>query len=102
MLVSLFHQITQIKSETMTYATEFFAVQKALGIENASNIKSTPFAALDSEFVGAGRLKDITKPHPVSGIEMRGIFVDNVAIVVQAAGKTVNIPQEKAASFFGI
>lgn len=86
----------------MTYATEFFAVQNALGIENASNITATPFAAIDAEFKASGRLVDTTKPHPVSGVEMRGIFVDGVCVLVQAAGQTVNIPGEKAAAFFGI
>ena len=80
----------------MTYATEFFAVQKALGIENASNVSSSPFKALDEKYAQEGRLIDIQKNN------MRGIFVDGEPIVVQFNNQTVNCDKQKAKAFFGL
>ncbi len=86
----------------MSYATEFFAVQNALGIENASEVSDAPFKSLDERFKAEGRLADVIKVHPVSGAEMRGVFVDGEPVVIQANGQTVSVPSEKAKIFFAI
>ena len=85
----------------MTYATEFFEVQKALGFEDKSIMSSAPFRAYDEKYKSEGRLVDVTKTHP-SGKEMRGIFVDGAAIKVFFGGNSVNVPSDEAKKFFGI
>lgn len=84
----------------MTFATEFFAVQNALGFENKSMVSSSPFKALDEKFKAEGRLLDISKNLPVG--ECRAIFVDGSLVVALVNGAVRQIPESAVKSAFGL
>lgn len=85
----------------MTYATEFFAVQNALGIENASNVTATPFANLDAEFKSAGRLEDEEKEIEGFGL-VRAIFVDGKMVVCKVDGEDVEADAAEVRDVLGL
>lgn len=73
----------------MTYATEFFAVQNALGIENASQVSAAPFAALDAKYMAEGRLKYAEKNVDGFG-RLRAAFVDGQMVVCELNGSAID------------
>lgn len=85
----------------MTYATEFFAVQNALGIENASNVTATPFRALDAEFKASSRLEDAEKEVEGFGT-VRAIFVDGKMIVCKVDGQDVQADAAEVRDVLGL
>ena len=85
----------------MTFATEFFAVQQALQIQNASNVTATSFAALDAEFKASGRLEDAEKDVEGFGL-VRAIFVDGEMIVCKVDGDDVEAEAAEVRDVLGL
>ena len=85
----------------MAYATEFFDIQNALGIENASNVSSSPFKALDEKFIREGRLEDAEKNVKGFGL-FRAIFVDGQMIVCKVNGSDVDADAAEVREVLGM
>jgi hypothetical protein len=77
----------------MTYATEFTAVQKALGISNPG-MSNSAFRTADE--ANAERIQKFEKDDCVA------YFVDNALAVFLFKGKIANAPESEVRKFFSI
>ena len=82
----------------MTYATEFFAVQNALGFSNKSCISSAPFKALDEQYKQEGRLQDLNATY--EGSKIRAILVDGKMIRFECDGSEMNVDPNEVLPLF--
>lgn len=85
----------------MTYATEYFAVQNALGIENPSTVSSSPFAAIDAKYKSEGRLQDAEKQVEGFG-RLRAIFVDGRMVVCELNGSAIDADPAEVKGILGL
>lgn len=77
----------------MTYATEFFAVQKALGI-TVNSMGNSGFKKADEE--NSNRIEMAEKN------DFLGIFVDGALVVSQFKGKDVSAQADQVRKHLGI
>ena len=67
----------------MTYATEFFAVQRALGIE-VKGMSNSAFRQADEQ--NASRIRKVEKQSVLA------VYVDGVCVVISANGRNIENP----------
>ena len=79
------------------FATEIFAVQKAIGFSNKS-MTSTIFAQLDSQYKEEGRLQDLNAD--CEGSKIRAILVDGKLIKFYCDGQEMEADQAEIMPLF--
>ena len=85
----------------MTFATEFFDVQKALGFKDKSAISSAPFKIYDEKYKSEGRLQDVEKDVDGFGV-VRAIFVDGRMVVCKINGEDVEADEVEVREVLGL